>query len=214
MRRAILLFILLTLTCAITYAQGKGVDNQNDRIRDASNDRSPGNNGIKQDVGAGRGIDFGRGRTVTPPPLPNPYKIAARKDAIIQAVEALMRERRLVRDDAVSKPNEGIIITQPFTFIKGAVVTQSELNRYAEVPDAESRGWTRARYTLVIEVQPIDGNSSNLSVTAKIEGRTDGASGAEWVTLRSTGTAEQEFISALVENVTGTPPPPPTPPQP
>lgn len=201
---AVLFVISISIVSA--YAQGKGIDNQNDRIRDAGNDRLPGNNGTKQDVGTGRGIDFGRGKTPATVTIPNPYRVTARRDAILKAVEELMQERSLVRDDAASKPAEGMVVTQPYTFIKGAVVTQSELNRYAEVPTAESRGWTRARYTISFEIQPIDGINTNVSVTARVEGRTDGASGAEWMTLRSTGAAEQEILSALIEKITGAPP--------
>jgi hypothetical protein len=47
--------------------------------------------------------------------------------------------------------------------------------------------------------------NTNVSVNVKLEGRTDGVSGAEWVTLRSNGTAEQEFLNALIESVTGAP---------
>jgi hypothetical protein len=43
-------------------------------------------------------------------------------------------------------------------------------------------------------------------VNAKIEGRTDGPTGAEWTTLQSTGYAEQEFLSALIERMTGSAP--------
>ncbi|PYS58125.1 MAG: hypothetical protein DMF76_20215 [Acidobacteria bacterium] len=117
-----------------------------------------------------------------------------------------MRDRKLIVDDAASKPSEGIIISQPYTFIKGAVVTQSELSRFARLETAGARGWTRARYTITVEVQAIDGGSSNISVNAKVEGRTDGPTGAEWTTLQSTGAAEQDFLSALIENVTGSAP--------
>jgi VCBS repeat-containing protein len=82
------------------------------------------------------------------------------------------------------------------------------LNRYANIVNADARSWTRGRYTITVEVQSIDGTSANVSVNAKIEGRTDGATGAEWITLQSTGTAEQEFLSALIENVTGSAPGP------
>jgi hypothetical protein len=85
-------------------------------------------------------------------------------------------------------------------------VAESELNRYADVETSTSRGWTRGRYTISVEVQPIDGTSANVSVNAKIEGRTDGATGAEWITLPSSGAAEQEFLSALVEMIGGAPP--------
>ena len=206
MKRIIAVIFVIAISSASALAQGKGVDNQNQRIRDASNGRAPATNGTNQDVGAGRGMDFGKGRTPTAPPIPNPYRFSVRRDAIIKAVEDVMRDRKLILDTAASKPEEGILISQPYTFIKGVVVSQSELSRYADVPVAESRGWTRGRYTIIVEIQPIDGSSTNVSVNAKIEGRSDGASGAEWTTLSTTGTAEQEFMSALIENVTGAPP--------
>ncbi|HYY59461.1 MAG TPA: hypothetical protein VE842_19190 [Pyrinomonadaceae bacterium] len=207
MKKLIAVIFVLALAAAAAHAQEKGVDTQNDRIRDSGNNRAPGNNGTKQDTGVGRGIDFGRGKTVTPPPIPNPYKFSVRRDEIIKAVGEVMRDRKLIMDESASKLDEGVLITQPYTFIKGAVVTESELVQYADVPQASSRGWTRGRYTMIVEIQPVDGQSTNVSVSAKVEGRTDGASGAEWVTLRSLGTAEQEFLNALIETVTGGPPP-------
>jgi hypothetical protein len=201
---SVLLVIMLSVISA--WAQGKGVDKQSERVRDSAN-RSAGNNGTKTDVGTGRGIDFGKGRTPEVPPLPNPYRIVARRDVILKAIADVMRDRKLIVDEAASKPAEGIIVSQPYTFIKGAVVTQSELGRYAEVSSLTARGWTRGRYTITVEVQPIDGNSANVSVNAKIEGRTDGATGAEWATLPSAGVVEDEFLSALIANITGGPPP-------
>jgi hypothetical protein len=206
-KKVFTIFCFLIVAAVNAAAQEKGVDTQNGNIRDAGNSRAPANNGAKQDVGAGRGIDFGKGRTPTPPPIPNPYRLTARRDAVVKAIEDLMRDRKLVLDTAASKPDNGILISQPFIFSKGAVVTEAELNRYAELPNASSRGWTRGRYTYIVEVQPIDGVNTNVSVNVKLEGRTDGATGPEWVTLRSNGTAEQEFLSALIENVTGAPPP-------
>jgi len=198
--------IVLALACSFTVVgQGKGVDKQNERVRDTGS-RAPATNGSKTNVGSGRGFDFGSGRTREIPPLPNPYRLTARRDVIITAVQDLMRDRKLVVDQAASRPSEGILVSQPFTFIKGVVVSQAEISRYADVPESSARGWTRGRYTLTVEVQPIDGNSANISVNAKIEGRTDGATGAEWTTLRSTGLAEDEFLEALVTNVTGTSP--------
>ena len=147
--------------------------------------------------------------------LANPYRLAGRRDVIVKAVQDVMRDRKLIVDEAASKLSEGIIVSQPYRFIKGAVVTQSELGRYADVPTSATRGWTQGRYTITVEVQPIDGVNSNISVNAKIEGRSDGATGAEWVTLPSLGTAEDEFLAALIEAVTGTAPagraPAPTP---
>lgn len=201
--------VLVLTVCSITaFAQtAKGVDKQNERVRDSGSDRVPGNNGAKTDVGAGRGIDFGSGRTPEAPPLPNPYRLSGRRDVIITAVQDLMRDRKLVMDEAASKLSEGIIVSQPFTFTKGAVVSRAELSRYADLPVSNARGWTRGRYTLTVEVQPIDGTTANVAVNAKIEGRTDGATGAEWTTLRSSGLAEDQFLEGLVTAVTGASPP-------
>jgi hypothetical protein len=199
---SVLLIVMFSAVSA--WSQGKGVDKTGERVRDSG---TAGSNGTKTDTGAGRGIDFGKGRTAEIPPLPNPYRIAARRDAILSAIADVMRDRKLTVDEAASKPGEGIIISQPYTFIKGAVVTQSELGRYADVTTSSARGWTRGRYTITVEVQAIDGSSANVSVNAKIEGRTDGATGAEWTTLPSSGVVEDEFLSALITNITGGPPP-------
>src|SRR5262249_6390521 len=150
----------------------------------------------------GRGMDFGKGRTPAQQVLPNPYRLVARRDVIIKTVAEVMRDHKLIVDDAASKPADGIIASQPYTFIKGAVVDESELSRYAKMPGT-AHAWTRGRYTIIVEVQAIDGLRSNVSVNAKIEGRTDGATGPEWVTLESNGTAEQEFLSALIEAANG-----------
>jgi hypothetical protein len=203
MKSVLGLLLLLTLAGVSARAQEKGVDNQNDRIRDQSTSRAPGQNGTKQNTGAGRGFDFGKGRTPVVPTLPNPYRFSARRDVVLRAVQELMRDQKLVVDTAVSKPDDGVIISQPYRFVKGAVVAITELNRYAEVPQDEVRGWTQGRYTMVVEVRAIDGTTTNVGVNARVEGRTDGAAGAEWVSLRSLGTAEQGFIKALIEKITG-----------
>jgi hypothetical protein len=198
--------LVMTLGSLCAWAQGgKGVDKPIERVRD-NGSRSPGNNGSKTDTGAGRGIDFGKGRTPEVPPLPNPYRFTARRDVILKAIEEVMRDRKLIVDEAASKPAEGIIVSQPYTFIKGAVVTETELNRYADINTSVDRGWTRGRYAITVEVQPIDGTSANVSVNAKIEGRTDGATGAEWLTLPTLGVVEEEFLSALITHITGAPP--------
>ena len=203
---SLLALLILIVVAPSALAQEKGVDAQSQKGRDTGNGRSAGVNGGKTDVGtSGSGINFGRGKTPEAVYLPNPYRMTARRDALLKAITDLMRDRKLIVDDAASRPDEGILVTQPYTFIKGAVITQSELSRFAGVETADARGWTRARYTITVEVQPIDGTSANVSINAKIEGRTDGAAGAEWITLPSNGTAEQEFLAALIESMGGTP---------
>lgn len=202
------LFALSTifLISPAVNAQEKGVDTQSQRVRDSGSNRNAGVNGTKTDVGTSNsGINFGKGKSPAALVLPNPYRLTARRDELLTAITEVMRDRKLIVDDAASRLAEGIIVSQPFTFIKGAVVAQSELNRYADVVTSDTQGWTRGRYTISVEVQPIDGVSANVSINAKIEGRTDGATGAQWTTLPSSGVAEQEFLTALIEHLGGTP---------
>jgi len=199
-----LALLLLFIGSVVAFGQGKGVDSQGQRITDNSSNKAPANNGTKQNTGTtGSGINWGKDKTREHPMLPNPYRLTARRDVIIKAVTDVMRDSKLILDEASSKPDEGILITQPYTFIKGNVVTGSQLNRYASIMTTETRNWTRGRYTISVEVQSIDGVSANVSVNAKIEGRTDGPTGGEWTSLPSSGEVEQEFLDALVQNVTG-----------
>ncbi len=207
MKKICALVFLAAALSVSAQAQEKGVDQNNERVRDGGNNRQPAVNGGKLDTGAGRGIDFGKGRTPTMAPLPNPYRFTVPNDVLTKSIIELMAERKLILDEPSSKPEQGLLISQPYTFTRGSVVTGSELNRLAEVPASEVRNWTRGRYTLIVEVQPIDGTATNVSVNARIEGRSDNVTGGEWVTLRSSGTAEEQFLTDLIIKVTGAAPP-------
>jgi hypothetical protein len=208
MRRTFILFTLLLFVTASVQAQEKGVDQQNERIRESGANRVPAVNGGKTDTGIGRGIDFGKGKTEAAPLIPNPYRFSVPNDVLIRAVEELMREEKLVMDETSSKPAEGILISQPYTFTRGSVVATSELSRVSVIPEREIRSWTRGRYTLIVEVQPLDGTHTNVVVNARVEGRSDGVLGAEWVSLESTGGIEQRFLNSLIVKVTGAEPTP------
>jgi hypothetical protein len=200
------LVLLSAFAASAALAQEKGVDTQNDRIRNQGAERAPGQNGRNQSTGTGRGIDFGKGRTPAPVTVANPYRFTARRDVVIRTAEELMQERKLVLDTANSNRDEGVLVSQPYSFVRGAVVALNEINRYADLPRDTVRGWTRGRYTLLVEVRAIDGVTTSVSVNARIEARSDSASGSEWVSLPSSGEAEREFIVALVEKLTGAAP--------
>ncbi len=95
-------------------------------------------------------------------------------------------------DEASSRLKDGVIITQPFVFAKGPVITQNELKRYGILQFADN-AWSRGQYTLTIEVQSIDGIQNNVSVNAKVEGRAGNGLTSEWATVQSSGLAEEEF---------------------
>ena len=183
------------LLCGSVFAQ-KGVDTQTQKIKDGGNKVTTRSND------ASRSFDWGKGKTRVRDRLPNPYKMNSRRDVLIESITDTLRENKIVVDEASSRPADGIIVTQPFVFAKGPVTTQSSLSRYAIIPDGDS-SWTRAQFTLTIEVQSIDGIQNNVAVNAKVEGRAGSGLGSEWRTLQSTGLAEDEFLAKLVEIVTG-----------
>lgn len=198
--RKFFLIIAAVLCFALPAFSQKGVDKQTEKIREESNTRN-----INRGNDASRSIDWGRDKTKTREPLSNPYRLTARRDVLISTIVDILKERKIIVDESASRLNEGIIITQPFVFAKGAVITRNELARYAVLPGSETP-WTRGRYTLTIEVQSIDGMQNNVSVLAKVEGRAEAGLTSEWTTLQSTGIAEDEFLVKLVEAVTGTTP--------
>lgn len=188
--------------CLTTLAVGqKGVDSQTQTIKDTGNTVTTRGHDVT------RSFDWGKGKTKVRGMLPNPYKLNSRRDVLIEAIVDTLREKKIIVDEASSRPKDGIIVTQPFVFAKGAVITQSELGRYAILESTQS-AWTRAQYTLTIEVQSIDGIQNNVTVNAKVEGRAGNGLVSEWVTVRSSGVAEDEFLAKLIEAVTGVSPNP------
>lgn len=182
------------------FAQ-KGIDTQTQKIKEESNKvTSRGND-------ATRSFDWGKGKTKVRDRLPNPYKLNSRRDQLIETIEDALREKRIIIDEGSSRPKDGLIVTQPFVFAKGPVTTTSELGRYGVLQFGDT-AWTRAQYTLTIEVQSIDGMQNNVSVIAKVEGRSANGMTSEWVNVQSSGLAEDEFLAKLVELVTGESPDP------
>ncbi len=202
MKNLIYLPAVFIVSASAVFAQQtqKGIDTQTQTIK------SDVNRVISRPNDAGgRSIDWGKGKTKVRAPLANPYKLNSRRDVLIQTITDALKDRKIIVDDSASRLADGVIITQPLVFAKGAVTARNELNRYAVLPDSDA-SWTRGRYTLTIEVQSIDGIQNNVSVTAKVEGRSENGLQSEWTTLQSTGAAEDEFLAKMIEMVTGTSP--------
>ena len=200
MKKAIYSAAFILIFVSGVFAQ-KGVDPQNRRIQQEgtkTNQTTPNTADAN-----GNAYDFGSGKTKVRPALANPYKLNSRRDVLVETITDVLESMKILIDDAASRPKEGIIVTQPYVFAKGAVVARSELSRYAILP-ASDTSWTRGRFTLTVEVQTIDGIQNNVSVIAKVEGRSENGLESEWTTLESSGTAEDDFLVKLVEAVTGT----------
>jgi len=201
MNRFVFSTLFILFFSAFGFGQ-KGVDTQNQKIQENTN-KTTQSNDVNRNQGGGRSINWGAGKTKIRGRLDNPYRLAARRDSLIEQVMDVLQEKKIVVDDASSRLKDGIIVTQPFVFAKGAVTTRSQLGQYAILPGSDA-SWTRGRYTLTIEIQSIDGVQNNVFVTAKVEGRSENGLQSEWTTLQSSGAAEDEFLAKLVEAVTGT----------
>lgn len=193
-----LFYIFVVLIFASNSFAQKGIDKQTQKIREEGNNTTRNND-------VGRSIDFGSGKTPTRSLLENPFKLNARRDVLVNSIIGVLKDQKIIIDESASRLNEGLIITQPFVFAKGAVITPNELARYAILPNSGTI-YTRGRYTLTIEVQPIDTIQNNVFVLARVEGRAENGLISEWTTLQSRGIAEDEFLAKLVELVTGTTP--------
>ena len=199
MKKLFFIITALVLATASALAQ-KGIDPQTQKIREE---------GVKT-IGTqrsndppSRSFDFGKDKTKVREQLVNPYRLNSRRDILVEKVLEVLKEQKLLVNESASRKADGIIVTEPLIFAKGAVISRNELNRYAILPNSDI-SWTRGRYILTIEIQSIDGIQNNVSVTAKVEGRSENGLQSEWTTLSSTGAAEDEFLVKLVEMVTGT----------
>lgn len=181
-----------------SHAQ-KGVDTQTQKIKDESNRVT------SRTSDATRSWSWGKGKTKTREMLANPYKLNARRDVLLESIQSVLRDQRIVIDEQNSRLANGIIVTQPIVFAKGGLA-QGSLARVAQI-DQQYDTYTQARFSFTIEVQSIDGIQNNIAVNAKIEGRS-GAIVPEWIAVPSLGILEDEFLAKLVESVTGTSPDP------
>lgn len=195
MSKIILVFSFLLISSIAVLAQ-KGVDTQTQKITEKT-----GNN---ETTNVSRTFNWGKDKTKVRERLANPYKLASRRDVLIQTIRSVLEEKKLIVDEASSKPNEGFIITQPFIFSKGPIATKTELNRYANLPSSESI-WRSGRYSLRIDIESLDGINNNVTVMAKVEGKSENGFVSEWTSLPTSGAAEEEFLVKLVEMVTGKP---------
>lgn len=182
----------------------KGIDTQTETIKHGANRT------VTRENDVNRSFDWGKGKTRVRERLPNPYRLGARRDVLLETITQVLKDRKIIVDEASSRLRDGVIVTQPYVFAKGPVIAQNELNRYGVISTRDT-AWSRGRYTLTIEVQSIDGVQNNVSVNARVEGRAGNGLTSEWTTVPSSGVAEDEFLARLIEAVTGKSPDEPEP---
>ncbi|MEO8648923.1 MAG: hypothetical protein ABI539_07130 [Acidobacteriota bacterium] len=189
-------FLLLFVVFSTSVFAQKGIDTQTQKIKDDANKTT------SRSTDVTRSFDWGKDKTRVRERLPNPYKLNSRRDVLVETIINVLKDQKILVDEASSRLKDGIVVSQPFIFAKGPVTARSELGRYGVLQVLDS-AWSRGQYTLMIEVQSIDGIQNNVMVNAKVEGRASNGLTAEWRTIQSSGLAEEEFLTKLVEAVTG-----------
>jgi hypothetical protein len=125
MKKILLGFLAVCAFSTFSFGQ-KGVDTQTQKITEKT-----GNN---ETTNVSRSINWGKDKTKVRERLANPFKLASRRDVLVKMILNVLEEKKLIVDESSSRPAEGILVTMPFTFAKGAVVSKNELNRYAVLP--------------------------------------------------------------------------------
>src|SRR6188474_2861113 len=125
------LVLLNTGVFAQVTSQVKGIDTQTQKIKDDTNKTT------SRASDATRSINWGKDKTPVRDRLPNPYKLTSRRDVLIETIKNVLKEKQIIVDEASSRLNDGIIVTQPFQFAKGPVITQNELKRYGVIEFAD-----------------------------------------------------------------------------
>src|SRR5436305_12408176 len=124
--RSCAIIAFLSLFAVSGLAQ-KGIDTQTEKIK------TEGNKELSRQNDVGRSWSWGKDKTKTRDRLPDPYQFTGRRAGIVNAVMDLLRDQKIIVDEASSRITAGIIVTQPVIFAKGAVPAQTGLTRYGVV---------------------------------------------------------------------------------
>src|SRR5689334_9386192 len=104
------------LTAAVSVSAQKGIDTQTQKIKEEATKTT---NRQAGEAAPSRSFDWGKGKTQVRDRLPNPYKVTSRRNVLVDTIMQVLKERKMVVDEASSRIADGIIITQPFVFSKG-----------------------------------------------------------------------------------------------
>src|SRR6266404_4457906 len=86
---------LAGLFAASAFAQ-KGIDTQTEKIK------SEGDRELSRQNDVGRSLSWGKGKTQVRDRLANPYQLNGRRDALVSAIIDVLRDQKIVVDEASS----------------------------------------------------------------------------------------------------------------
>ena len=153
-----------------------------------------------------RGVALGQIQLDRPkqePPLPNPYTIGASREQVINGAKEVFTACKIPIDEEASKPPDSRLVTRFVVFTKG-VTARDDLEHLSTLPASDVRYWIQGRYSLELNILPLDGKRSQIQVIARIQGRISGAMNDEkWIDSTSNGRLEDEVLRGLAGKILG-----------
>lgn len=142
-------------------------------------------------------IQFNRPKDADPL-LDNPQTFAKQRDPLMETIRQVLKDMEIPIDEVASKKKPGILVTKPVIFTKGGN-SGTNLEFVARRPGGDARNWLRGRYSLQIELSPLDPERTKMYVFARIEGECQEDLATKWVECPSRGVQENDFIKKLLK---------------
>ena len=136
------------------------------------------------------------------PSLENPYTVNVPRDQIAKEIQEVLQTCNIEIDKEKTKVEKGRFVTMPWLFTRG-VNAKTDLQNVSNLPAADARNWLKGRYTLEINILPLDEKRSQLQVITYIQGQMADIAGIKWVDSPSNGSIEDETIRGLAGRILG-----------
>ncbi len=145
-------------------------------------------------------INFGKPKDT--PPLDNPYTVNLSRDDIAKQIQEVLQTCNIEIDKEKTRIEKGRFVMMPFLFTRG-VNAKTDLQNVSNLPAADARSWLKGRYTLEINILPLDEKRSQLQVISYIQGQIADVAGTKWIDSPSNGTIEDDTIRGLAGRILG-----------
>jgi hypothetical protein len=145
-------------------------------------------------------INFGKPKDT--PPLDNPYTVNVSREEITKQIQEVLQTCNIEIDKQKTNVEKGRFVTTPWLFTRG-VNTKTDLLNVSNLPAADARNWLKGRYTLEINILPLDDKRSQLQVITYIQGQMADVVGTKWVESPSNGKIEDDTLRGLAGKILG-----------
>lgn len=136
------------------------------------------------------------------PPLDNPYTINMSREQIAKELQEVFQGCRIALDMDKTKVERGHFVTKSFVFTQGLNV-KTDLENVSRLPAGDARSWLKGRYSLEINILPLDDKRSQLQIIAYIQGQIADMAGTKWIDCPSNSKLEDETMRGLAGKIIG-----------